>query len=37
MPPVTKCASYIGIKAQFVTVKGITVNIRKESHDNEYF
>jgi hypothetical protein len=32
MPPVTKLPS-----ERCVTVKGITVNIRKESHDNEYF
>ena len=27
MPPVTNCASYINIKAQFVTVKGILYTV----------
>jgi len=30
MPPVTNCASYIDIEAQFVTVKGIEENLLLE-------
>ena len=35
MPPVTNCASYTGIEAQFVTVKGI-INDMKHGASPEY-